>query len=221
MIEPKELIIDAEELGYSFLPAAEPHVIGHAQLTVVIRPAPTEKHFDPEVAICTVAVASGGVMPLRLHHPWILDTTYRVCAGHITLEDRKGKQVNAFTFGGEVRIDSNVHRTVCHFTSPAPILEHSRQRDTLEVLLGEEAEILFAERRAAARNQADGFDHRLAAAEPLQLYLACLVALRDKIDRWPNWEEPIHLEFKHFLHTTLERRLAAEPIDLPALADLL
>ena len=226
MIEPTELVIDAAELGYSFLPTAEPHDIGHAQLTVVIRPAPTEKHFDPEVAVCTVAVtsggtASGGVMPLRVHHPWILDTPYRVCAGHIRLEDRKGKQVTAFTFGGELHIDSDVHRTICHFTSPAPILEHSRQRDTLEVLLGEEVEILFAERRAAARNQADGFDHRLAAADPLQLYLACLSALRDKIDQWPAWEEPIHAEFKHFLHTTLENRSADAAIEIPALTDLL
>jgi hypothetical protein len=216
MVEPAELVINAEELGYSFLPTAEPQDIGHAQLNVVIRPAPTEQHFDPEVAICTVAVTSGGIMPLRVHQPWILDTLYRVCAGHIVLEDRKGKQVTAFTFGGELHVDSDVHRTVCRFTSPAPILEHSRQRDTLEVLLGEEVEILFAERRAAARNQADGFDLRLAAADPLQLYLACLSALRDKIDRWPAWEEPIHREFKHFLHTTLDAA-----IEIPALADLL
>ncbi len=221
MVEPKELVIDAAELGYCFLPAAEPHDIGHAQLTVIIRPAPTEKHFDPEVAVCTVAAIGGSVAPLRIHHPWVLDTPYRVCAGHIFLEDRKGKQVTAFTFGGELHIDSDVHRTVCHFTSPAPILEHSRQRDTLEVLLGEEAEILFAERRAAARNSDDGFDHRLAKADPLQLYLACLAALRAKIDQWPAWEEPIHLEFKHFLHTTLERRSGDAAIEIPALTDLL
>ena len=220
MIDPKELVIDAVELGYSFLPAAEPYDIGHAQLNVVIRPAPTEKHFDPEVVVCTVAAPSGGVQTLRVHQPWILDTTYRVCAGHIILEDRKGKQVTAFTFGGTLHIDSDVHRTVCHFTSPAPILEHSRQRDTLEVLLGEEAEILFAERRAAARNQDDGFDTRLAAADPQQLYLACLTALRDKIDQWPAWEEPIHLEFKHFLHTTLKRQID-EALEIPALTDLL
>jgi hypothetical protein len=220
MVEPNELIIDAEELGYSFLPA-EAHEIGHAQLTVVIRPAPTEQHFDPEVAVCTVAAIGGGVSALRVHHPWVLDTPYRVCAGHIYLEDRKGKQVTAFTFGGTLHIDSDVHRTVFHFTSPAPILEHSRQRDTLEVLLGEEVEILFAERRAAARNQADGFDRRLAAADPLQLYLACLAALRTKIDQWPAWEEPIHLEFKHFLHTTLERRSGDAAIEIPALTELL
>ncbi len=221
MIEPKELIIDAEELGYCFLPAAESHDIGHAQLTVVIRPAPTEQHFDPEVAVCTVAAIGGDVATLRIHHPWVLETPYRVCAGHIVLEDRKGKQVTAFTFGGTLHIDSDVHRTVCHFTSPAPILEHSRQRDTLEVLLGEEAEILFAERRAAARTHDDGFDHRLAKADPLHLYLACLAALRDKLDRWPAWEEPIHLEFKHFLRTTLDHRSATDAIEIPALAELL
>ncbi len=220
MVEPHELVIDAEELGYSFLPTAKSPDIGYTQLNVVIRPAPTERHFDPEVVVCTVAIV-GGVMNLRVHHPWILDTTYRVCAGHICLEDRKGKQVTAFTFGGELRIDSNEHRTACCFISPAPILEHSRQRDTLEVLLGEEAEVLFAERRAAARNQEDGFDRRLAAADPQQLYLACLAALRDKIDRWPSWEEPLHLEFKHFLHAALAARSTDEVFGIPVLTNLL
>jgi hypothetical protein len=144
-----------------------------------------------------------------------------VCAGHICLEDRLGKQVTAFTFGSELHIDSDEQRTVCRFTSPAPILEHSRQRDSLEVLLGEEAEVLFAERRAAARNQEDGFDRRLAAADPQQLYLACLAALRDKIDRWPSWEEALHLEFKRFLHTALAARSADEMFGIPVLADLL
>lgn len=220
MVEPTERVFNAEELGYSFLPAAEPHDIGHAQLNVVLRPAPTERHFDPEVVVCAVAVVSGGVMTLRAHHPWILDTTYRVCAGHIRLEDRKGKQVTAFTFGGELRIDSEAHRTLCRFISPAPILEHSRQRDTLEVLLGEEVEVLFAERRAAHNND-DGFERRLAAADPLQLYRACLAALRDKIDRWPAWEEPIHLEFKRFLHRACAPGSGEAPIEIPALTDLL
>jgi hypothetical protein len=221
MVESTELVFNAEELGYSFLSTAEPHDIGYAQLNVVIRPAPTEQHYDPEVVVCSVAVAGGGVMALRVQHPWILAPTYRVCAGHIRLEDRKGKQVTAFTFGGEVHIDSDVHRTLCRFLSPVPILEHSRARNTLEVLLGEEVEVLFAERRAAARHSDDDFERRLAAAEPRQLYWACLAALRDKIDRWPTWEESLHLEFKHFLHKALAPQAADAPIGILALTDLL
>lgn len=221
MVEPTERAFNAEELGYSFLPAAKPHDIGYAQLNVVIRPAPTGRHYDPEAVVCAVAVASSGVMMLRVHHPWILDTTYRVCAGHVRLEDRKGKQVTAFMFGGELHVDSDAHHTLCRFTSPAPILEHSRERDTLEVLLGEEVEVLLAERRAAARNNDDDFERRLAAADPLSLYWACLAALRNKIDRWPAWEEPIYREFKHFLHKALAPRSGEAPIGIPALADLL
>jgi hypothetical protein len=221
MAEPTGLVFNAEELGYSFLPAAEPHDIGYAQLNVVLRPAPTEQHYDPEVVACAVAIASGGVMTLRVHHPWILDATYRVCVGHIRLEDRKGKQVTAFTFGGELHIDSDAHHTLCRFISPAPILEHSREHNTLEVLLSEEVEVLFAERRAAARHNDDDFERRLAAADPLQLYWACLATLRDKIDRWPAWEEPLHLDFKHFLHKALAPQSAEAPIEIPALTDLL
>lgn len=212
---------DTDELGYSFFPREEPHDIGHSELKVIIRPMPTERHYDPETLTCTIAPHSGGTETLRVHHPWVLDTTYRLCAGHVTLEDRKGKRVVAFTFGGELHIDSTERRTICRLISPTPILEHSQQRDSLELLLGEEAEILFAERRAAWLHNENEFDRRLANADPQQLYYACLAALRDKIDQWPEWEEPIHQEFKHFLHTALAPRSADAAIEIPALTDLL
>ncbi len=206
---------DTHELGYSFFPPGEPHEIGHPQLQIIIRPTPTEKHFDPEIVTCTVAPTSGGTDELRVHHPWVSEPTYRVCAGHVLIEDRKGKQVAAFTFGGALHIDSNDQRTMCRLTSPAPILQCSLTSDPLEVMLGEEVEILFAERRAAWLHDEDAFDKRLAAADPLALYQACLRALRDKFEQFPKWEEPIIAKLIHFLHTTLPH-----PV-LPSLVELL
>ena len=211
-----DMPVDTDELGYSFFPSDDPHDVGHPQLKVIIRPAPTGRHYDPEVITCTIAPASGGAEMLRVHHPWILADTYRVCAGHVILEDRKGKQVVAFTFGGELRIDSNQARTICCLTSPAPILEQSLMRDSLEVLLGEEVEILFAERRAAWLHDTNTLDKRLAAADPSALYRACLATLRAKFDQFPEWEEPIVEELIHFLHTTTLLRS-----DVPSLTDLL
>jgi hypothetical protein len=148
-------------------------------------------------------------------HPWTQDNVYRVCTGEIDIEDVRGEHVKALIFGGELRIDSDARRTVCQIISPAPLLEHSRQTLSLEEHLIEEVYLLFAQRRAAQDD--DVFDRRLAAADPLQLYHACLVALDEKFAHFPADDE-VHRRFKHFLHDAL-RSLADEAV--PVLADVL
>jgi len=203
-----------EQLGYCFHPPTTEHNLGYPQLDVVIRPTPTGEHFDPESFTCLIATTSGSA---RLHvaHPWAQETTYRVCAGEIVIEDARPEQVKAFTFGGTLQINSDLQRTVCQLASPAPLLEHSRQTLSLEEHLIEEVIILFAERRAAQDD--DIFDHKLAAVDPLLLYRACLVALNEKFAHFPATDD-VHRRFKQFLHTATQS-LTDETV--PALADLL
>jgi hypothetical protein len=203
-----------EQLGYCFHPPTAEHSLGYPQLDVVIRPTPTGAHFDPESLTCLTATANGS-SKLRVVHPWTQDNTYRVCAGEIDVEDVRHEHVKAFTFGGELRIDSDARRTVCQFISPAPLLEHARHEVSLEEHLIEEVYILFAERRAVLDD--DVFDRRLAAADPLQLYHACLVALDEKFAHFPTTDD-VHRRFRHFLHDALPS-LADE--NVPALADIL
>jgi hypothetical protein len=209
---------DTDQLGYSFYPPEEPHDLGHARLKVVIRPEPTGKHYDPESLTCSIAGRSGPE-PLHVRHPWTLEPTYRVCAGHVTLDDRKGKQVVAFTFGGELRIDANPQRTICRLTSPVPILHHSPGESPLERRLSEEVEILLAERRAAYVDE-DRFERRLAAADPVQLYWACLAALCEKFDCAPDWHEAVVDQLRHILHTALATRLSKLALKIPPLAEV-
>ena len=171
-----------EQLGYCFHPPTAEQPLGHPQLDVVIRPTPTEEHFDPESFTCLVLTPSGGSQ-LRVQHPWTLGTTYQVCAGSVFIEDRLHECLQAFTFGGTLAIESDHRRTVCRLASPVPILEHSSQALTPEEWLIEEVHILCAERRAAQDNEA--FERRLAVANPKSLYHACLTTLLEK--------------FKHFL----------------------
>jgi hypothetical protein len=186
-----------EQLGYCFHPSTDPHELGHPQLDVVIRATPTGEHFDPESFTCPIATASGSTK-LSVVHPWAQDTTYRISAGEIVIEDARHEQVKAFTFGGTLQIESDARRTICRLASPAPLLEHARQTLSLEEHLIEEVYILFAERRA--RQDEDTFAQRLAAADPVQLYHACLVALDEKFAHFPATDEP-HRRFKQFLHT--------------------
>lgn len=203
-----------EQLGYCFHPPTAEHNLGYPQLDVVIRPTPTGEHFDPESVTCLVATVNGS-SKLRVAHPWTQDDVYRVCAGEIDIEDVRQQHVKAFTFGGELRLDSDARRTVCQIISPAPVLEHARQTLSLEEHLIEEVLILFAQRRAVQDD--DVFDRKLAAADPLQLYRACLAALAEKFAHFPLADD-VHRRFKHFLHDAMQS-WADEVV--PALADLL
>ncbi|CAG0936447.1 hypothetical protein TFLX_05320 [Thermoflexales bacterium] len=203
-----------EQLGYCFHPPTAEHSLGYPQLDVVIRPTPTGKHFDPESFTCLVAAPNGWTR-LRIVHPWAQENTYRVCAGEIVIEDARPEQVKAFTFGGALQIDSDERRTICQLTSPTPLLEHSRRGLSLEEHLIEEVAILFAQRRAVQDD--DVFDRRLAAADPLWLYRACLVALDEKFAHFPV-NDDVHRRFKQFLC------VATQPLTdevVPTLAELL
>jgi hypothetical protein len=204
-----------EHLGYAFHPPLEAHAIGYSQLDVVIRPAPTGEHFDPESVACHIAT-DGRSIRLHVVHPWTQETTYRVCPGEIDIEGMRHEHVTAFTFGGALRIDSDSRRSLCQIVSPAPLLEHAPQTPTLSEQVIEEVQILIAERRAA-HNEDDAFDRQLATADPLQLYHACLVALNEKFAHFPTTGNA-QRHFKQFL---LEATRSLQDEILPALSDLL
>jgi hypothetical protein len=203
-----------EQLGYYFHPPRESQAIGYSQLDVVIRPAPTGEHFDPESVACRM---TAGGEPARLHvtHPWTEAITYRVGAGEIDVEDARHEHVKAFTFGGTLRLDSDARRTLCQLASPAPLLERAREISSLPEQLIEEVQILFAERRAVQDD--DAFERRLAAADPLPLYRACLAALNEKFAHFPA-ADGAQRRFKQYLHTAAQ---SLEEDIVPALAELL
>ena len=148
-------------------------------------------------------------------HPWAQEPDYRGCTGEIIVENARHEQVKAFTFGGALRVDSYSRRTLCQLVSPAPLLEHVRQSSGLQEQVIEEVQILFAERRAAQDD--DVFDSRLAAADPLQLYRACLIALNEKFAHFPATDDA-HRHFKQFLHTATQ---SLQDEVVPTLAELL
>src|SRR5512139_62507 len=130
-----------EQLGYYFHPPLEAQVIGYSQLDIVIRPAPTGEHFDPESFMCPI-LAGGELARLNVVHPWTQEPDYGVCAGEIIVENARHEQVTAFTFGGKLRVDSDSRRTLCQLVSPAPLLEHARQTFGLQEQLIVEVQIL-------------------------------------------------------------------------------
>ena len=113
---------DTLSFGYSFEPDCSPDEPAHHRLRVVLRAHPTHAHYDPEHVSLPVITRLGEIEPLRVFHPWPADRDYTAAAGRVIVQDRLGKRVEAFTFGGPVLIDAEPEYVALQLDSPAPIL---------------------------------------------------------------------------------------------------
>ena len=210
------------DYGFYFYSREYSESPGHPRLDVLLRSVPTGKHFDPEKLSIAVASEHRGAELLKINHPWPGQEQYRACAGRVILQDRKDKKVEAFTFGGELRIESEKTLTACFLTSPAPIIERIGTSSIPE-LLAEETEIIFAERRADWEPDQSTFKDRLRAADPFTLYCICLESLREKFERYPSKEDEFIQQFVLFLNTEIKtlHELDQWPVSLPTIADVL
>ncbi len=215
------------ELGYHFYPKRYAHSPGHPRLDVVLSAKPSEEHYDPERLRVRVTSIHEGVEYITLHHPWHSKTTrYRMCAGRVTLWDRRGKEVAAFTFGGDLSIkpdEPGESHTTCTLTSSAPIILLTGELTTPR-MLAEEAEILLARRRAAWEPNKKGYEQRLASADPLALYTACLETLSETLPTSQEEQEDEHVwQLGRFVRAEIGALREADlwPLIVPALDKLL
>lgn len=189
--------------GYYFHPKSYPHAPGSPRLDICIPAIPGQAHYDPQCVELFVRVEGRppGIERLVVEPPWAQPGVYPVCAGQISLCERDDRKVCAFTFGGELRIAERPGWLECCLQSPAPILDLSGG-NPIAVILAEETEILFAERRAIHLEDAD-FEARLAVADPGVLYAACLAALQDRYAEMPHHGLPEATAFRSFLRAEL------------------
>jgi hypothetical protein len=195
-----DTILEDHELGYNFAPPADPALPGHPRLEIVIHATPTERHFDPERVCVPIRTITDRSDELHVTHPWPQAEDYPVILGRISLHDRKGKQVEAFTLGGQLHIEPQDQSTLCSVSSTGPIFS-LLVPDTLSAILAEEIEILIAERRAAWAGAPAAFEKRLLQCESQQLYLACLRALADRLADYPFIEDDPLNQLIHFLRS--------------------
>lgn len=227
---PDQKTSDERELGYTFHPRLYPQAPGHPQLDITLRATPTGLHFDPKWVRIAVASANKGIEFLTVRHPWQWEERYRACAGHVSLQDHKNKVVETFTFGGDLQIMSEKDRTMCILSSSAPIVEVLPEPLTrgpsVHMMLVEEVEALIAQRRAAwDREHAPAtFDRRLAATDPLSLYVACLETLNEKYAHFPHEaEDELTHQFVAFLRAESKalHQMGTWPLRVPSLTELL
>jgi hypothetical protein len=211
------------ELGYRFAPPAYPHAPGSPCLEVNINQTPTLKHFDPDKLILNVVSKDGFPNSLTIFHPWYLrDATYRVCVGDVILVDRKAKKVVAYTLGGDLHVRSESKKTQCRLESEVPILRQGKLFE-IPTQLACDIRILISKRAAARLPDSSKHQKLQACAEPMELYAACLKALKAK------YENHIYQDLKNVIkmrNLITNEIIALQdinrwPVTIPVLEELL
>jgi hypothetical protein len=194
-----------QPLGYVFLPETDSDWPDYHRLQVTLRAVPTDAHFDPENVSLLARSASGGSEEVTVHHPWPREERFVACPGRVVLRDRRGKTIQAFTFGGEMLVQPEASLTLCTLQSPVPILALVRG-DSASAELASEVEVVLATRRAAwdMRERAGVFDERLARVDPRDIYLASLQAVNKRLARLPHGESALGKQLAKFVAAELQ-----------------
>ena len=203
--------------GYVFSPPACPGDPGHQRLDVILHQAPTGIYFDPRRVYLEGVLNGPGSSPLAVHYGSPMSGQFQVVAGPVRILSWKEKVLLAFTFGGQLQINSDEQEAICTLTSPAPILIHYRPGIARFI---EDVEIILAERRADWEPKHFEFDKRLAKTDPLIFYAACLKTLREKYGSksLQDIQKPLR-----FVNTEIQRLYDehALPLYIPRLTKLI
>jgi hypothetical protein len=187
---PEDKKNELPKIGYQFHHPSIGHADDKFRLDIYLTSESTEQHFDVLRATFLVHSPRKTVTNLKVLHPWEFEESARVCPGSVIMEDRKGKKEEAFSFGGQLQIFLKGSITTCSLVSTAPIL-HKSGGTKIEELFVEEVEILLAEQRAKFAQPASDHDV-FCQIDPLDLYIACLEGLKEKIRRFKHGDEHYH-----------------------------
>jgi hypothetical protein len=150
-----------------------------SHLLVAIRPAPTQRHFDPDEIACWTSEGGRG-KPAKLDR----ETRYPIDAdyswGLISVTDRLGVSNQFLSFGGALRAQMTPDTTVLvDFSSHAPILRGSGHSQTVDPLTSE-AGAFFA-RMKVPIDFVPGAETLMAKAAPRTLYCVFIQHIREKL----------------------------------------
>jgi len=196
----KSVLELVKDWGYQLLAKPHPDSLGYGRLLVAILKQPTGRHFDPHSLHLRLRDEYGLVKLRTLSWLAPLEGSGHACPGLITLHDRSNKQVNFFSFGGTLEETLKEGEMVYELRSPAPILELAGRDETVQDQLASETEELLGEIEVKWGADEKGFSRRLAAADPLQFYLAVLQSLLRRYEQAHSLERAYHK-----LHEALSR----------------
>jgi hypothetical protein len=185
---------------------------------------PTLEHFDPKQGIVPIITPKGEIEHLKINHPWTYNKEYKVAAGLIEIVDKKNIKVEAFSFGGRLKIKNTEEKASCLVTSPAPVLHFIPDGMTqIEEQFAEEVENLLAIRRAAYLDKKLDFEKKLATIPPQKLYISILVSIIAKYAHLSKKDSPHLSHFSNTLQNMAENifHKNEEFREIPPIQDLL
>ena len=112
------------KIGYLYHYPRLDHLTDKFRLDIFISSTPTEKHFDVLRVTLPVINQEGAIEHLKISNPWIHEKSYRICAGVVVMEDRKGKRKKRLS-SVRIKILAGKDQTDCYLVSSAPIFEIS------------------------------------------------------------------------------------------------
>lgn len=193
-------------MSYKFYPSQRPSAPGYSQMEMVIKESPPTNgadNRDLERVKLNMAIQESLPEITTLNHPWPYGKHAKVCAGNIALQLMENVRVIAFTFGGDMRIIPDKGETLFILKSPAPILKLG-DFNQIPTILANEVAILLAERRVDELPDLSTYKESLLCTDPLELYCACLKALRKKFMDLSLPESPSLFAFANFLIAEIE-----------------
>ena len=199
-------VLQEPHLGYVLHPARRPSEPGYSRLDVWLSDQVSGLHFDPRQLRLPVVDESGDLSWVMIGHPHYGADKFRMCAGPVDVTGFGDKRLEAFTFGGELVVETGDESTLAVLSSNAPVLVRVSSHAEA-ILLMEEAELVLALRRGVWDEQPGEFDRRLLAAEPLELYHAFLVTILMRIKSLPR------VQSESEQHLLYQLRLEAENIE--------
>lgn len=209
--------------GFYFHAARYPNALGHPRLDINLAAHPTESHYDPERVTIPVVGANGNREHITISAGWTGNINHRVSIGRLIMEDRVGKQVEAFSFGGDLEIENKKDYTLCIITSDAPILDLVKPQDATTELVSE-IESQLARQRIRWNRHESAFEQLLNDSDPLVLCAACLKTARNTIRRlWTLTRQASTQNQLSLIEETIAgmRQQGEWPDDAPELDELL
>ena len=162
-----------ERFGYYFHPSTYAAHLGHAAVDVFLAPSEDDWYFPTQSAIFPVA-DDQGIHRLYVSHSWTFSQrNHRLAPGIFFLVAQDGDLIEGFSFGGDLTINSEDDHISCLLNSAAPFFDLSNPTRLAAILIPE-FEAQLARLRAEWTDIDAEYDRRVAAADPVSLFIAGL-----------------------------------------------
>jgi hypothetical protein len=185
--------------GYKLEPTRYKPQLGYARLKAAIAGKPTQRYFDAKLLRIPTFDGRFTHQTQITRHGLTPQETLQVCLGWITLEGYQGDPQQFFSFGGVLKTLVEDDYRCCEFASNAPIFKRRENPGAIGHVLVDEIVEILAEIASKLSQHEDEVNARMAAIQPYEVFLSCLVTLQKRLSG-----VPAHLRREKFQQANAE-----------------